>query len=128
MISSVPRWLDAIILLGAAAMIFGAGAALFQPVLLLPNPPPTGGARYYATYFAIRNVVLGVAVVVATLRKTQSAPVVMLVTGLIQVCDAVFDVATHQWLMALCVAVFAMALFIANSRLRHSSSAQIGKI
>src|SRR5262249_31401507 len=84
--------------LAALATLAFAIALLFDPTLGLPSEVTAGtGARIYAEVSSVRSIVLAGAVLYAlTARPGRVLPVLLVVSGLIQVGDAILNAVHHN--------------------------------
>jgi len=115
----VPWWVSAIILLGALLTATGAILALIHPAMLVsPHDEINGAVRIYAGYLAARNGALAIMLIVLlSLGARRSLGNLMVLIALIQVLDAVLDIAEGRWMIVPGVLVFGLVFLIAAGRL-----------
>lgn len=115
----LPWWVSAVILLGALLTATGAVLALVHPAMLVsPHDEINGAVRVYAGYLAARNGALAMMLVVLlALGARRSLSSLMVLIALIQVLDAVLDIAEGRWMIVPGVLIFALVFLITAARL-----------
>ena len=115
----LPWWVSAVILLGALLAATGAILALVHPAMLVsPHDEINGAVRVYAGYLAARNGALAIMLVVLlALGARRSLSSLMVLIALIQVLDAVLDIAEGRWMIVPGVLIFALVFLITAARL-----------
>jgi hypothetical protein len=114
-----PAWLYVSVIAGAMLMGLGGVIALVKPGLLLgPGEVISSGVRVYAGYLVSRNLAMaGMLLMLLFLRSRQMLIGMMLLTGLIQMFDAVLDGFEGRWPIVPGVVVFAVVFFLGAQRL-----------
>jgi hypothetical protein len=109
----VPRWLIALVIVGA--LLTAAGAAL----ALLPSADHLNAAgHHYADYFVTRNLALSLVLLVTLARRSWRVLAgLMTLTALIQSFDAVTALATGQFGLVPIDLVFAGLFLVGAARL-----------
>ena len=117
--SKIPWWVSAVVLLGTLLMATGAILALVHPAMLVsPHDEINGAVHIYAGYLAARNGALAIMLVVLlALRARRALGNLMVLVALIQILDAVMDVAEGRWILVPGVLVFGLVFLIAVARL-----------
>jgi hypothetical protein len=117
--STLPWWLNAVVVLGALLMIMGGLIALLQPSRLVSTRDDiTGAVRVYAGYFAARALVLAIFLLVAViLRAKEILNTLMLLTAFVQVADTIVDCLEGRWIVLPGVFVVGLLFFVGSARL-----------
>lgn len=119
-IPALPWWVITIALIAATLMAVGAGIALVRPGLLTGSVGPvTPEVRIFAAYLVSRN--LAIAALLFLALVTRARPLLgamLLLTGLVQAVDAVFDATDGRLALVPGIAIFAAALLASAFRLR----------
>jgi hypothetical protein len=116
---SIPAWIAAVSLLGAALLSAGTIISLWKPGMLVPPTDAIHGAvKVYAGYTAARDA--GLAALLITLlsigaRRALSQLLVLL--GLIQLFDTAIDLVEQRWTVAPGVFVLGIVFLFAAARL-----------
>ena len=113
----VPRWLIALVIVGALLTAAGAAMALFPSADHL-----NAAGQHYADYFVTRNFALSLFLLVTLARRAwRILPGLMTLTALIQSLDAVTALATGQFGLVPIDLAFAVLFLIGAARLwRHA--------
>ena len=117
--SPAPWWVYGIVGLGAVLLGAGAVIALVHPAMLVsPHDQINEAVRIYAGYFAARNLGLAILLLVALgLRARKMLHSLMLLTGFIQVLDAILDCVEARWAVLPGVVVLGLLFFLGALRL-----------
>lgn len=117
--SPLPRWVTAIVILGALLTAAGGIIALAHPETLLgPGDHMNQAAHVYAGYLVSRNLALAVVLLAVLALRARSALVgLMVYTALAQLIDAIVDAATGRAALLPVVLVFAAAFLVGAARL-----------
>jgi hypothetical protein len=117
--AALPWWVQTIILLGALLMAAGGLIALVHPAILAPPQVEINSAVHiYASYFAARNLVLAILLVVALrLRARGMLNSLMLLSGFIQALDAGIDCVEGRWIVAPGVIGLGLLFFVTAAAL-----------
>jgi hypothetical protein len=96
---SVPRWIVAVVALGATLLLVGALLAILRPSMLLAHGEPiTSGVRVYSGYLFSRNLALGILLLAALAPAFRSnLPGMIALYTLIQALDAIVDCFEGRW-------------------------------
>ncbi len=116
--NSNPWWLSAIVVLGALLMGAGAVIALIKPAMLVSsNDEINGAVRVYAGYLVSRNLALALMLLVSLLIGARPALAATLVlSGFVQIFDALLDAAEGRWPLVPGVTILAIAFLVCASR------------
>ena len=116
---TIPLWLGAVVVLGAALTATGAVIALVHPIMLVsPHDEINGAVRIYAGYLVARNLAIAImllALLIVGARRALGN--LMVLVGFIQLLDACMDVAEGRWTIAPGVLVFGLICRFAAARL-----------
>lgn len=114
---SVPRWVAAIVVLGALLSAAGAIIAMIRPALLLAGGEEVNaGVHVYAHYLVSRGLaVAAMLIVMLLLRARHALAATMVLTALIQLIDAVLDATTGRPVLVPGLLAFAV-LFLMGAR------------
>jgi hypothetical protein len=96
-----PRWVTAVVVLGAVLMAAGAVIALVHPAMLVsPSDEINGAARIYAGYLVSRNLAIAIFLLLAlALRARGMLGTLVLLTAWIQILDAGVDSWEGRWVI-----------------------------
>lgn len=109
-VGSMPWWIAAIVIAGAALAASGAVISRAAPTMLTGGAPMSAAASVYADYFFARNLPLAaMLIILLCLRARQALAGVMVLTALIQLMDVVNDLTRGQLLFVPGLLVFALA-------------------
>jgi hypothetical protein len=116
---TIPLWLGAIVILGAALTAAGAVIALVRPIMLVsPQAEINDAVRIYAGYLVARNLAIAIMLLGLLLIGARRAlGNLMVLVGFIQLFDACMDVAERRWTIAPGVLVFGLIFLFAAVRL-----------
>lgn len=116
-------WPRVVVLLGVVLTAMGAVIALVHPVMLVsPHDEINGAVHIYAGYLAARNFALaGMLLVLLMIGARRALGNLVAIVGLIQLLDAVMDVAEGRWAVAAGVLVFGVIFLIAAARFSGAS-------
>ena len=116
--AAFPRWVQAIVILGALLMLMGALIAVFRPVMLVsPGEEINAAVRVYAGYLFSRNLALAVMLLLALiLRARGTLYALILLTSFVQLLDTGMDIAEGRWPLVPGVAIFAVLFFVAAAK------------
>jgi hypothetical protein len=114
-----PRWVTAVVLLGAVLMAVGAVIALVHPAMLvLPGDEINGAARIYAGYLVSRNLTIATFLLLAlVLRARGMLNTLVLLVAWIQILDASVDGWEGRWMIVPGILVLAGMFLAAAVRL-----------
>lgn len=100
-------------------MAAGGAMALANPLSMVsPSEGVMGAVRTFAGYFAARNLVLPVLLVVAlAIRARGMLNCLMLLTAFIQVMDAILDCVESRWRILPGAVVIGVLFFVGAAKL-----------
>jgi len=121
-------WPRVVVLLGVVLTAMGAVIALVHPVMLVSAHDEINGAVHiYAGYLAARNFVLaGMLLVLLIVGARRALGNLVAIVGLIQLVDAVMDVAEGRWAVAPGVFVFGVLFLFAAARFSGAAFWKLG--
>ena len=116
---AIPRWITAVVLLGALLTATGAILALVHPAMLVsPHDEINAAVHVYAGYLTARNGALAfMLLVLLGLRARRALSNLMVLIALIQILDACIDCFEGRWMVVPGVLVFGLVFLIAAARL-----------
>ncbi|HEY4010527.1 MAG TPA: hypothetical protein VGM11_10285 [Acidobacteriaceae bacterium] len=122
-ITSLPWWLIAIVIVGSALMIAGACFAFLRPEMLLsPGQPITEGVRVYAGYLVSRNLALSLMLLAAlALRARAALSTLMLLYAFIQLLDVGNDALEGRWGIVPAIVILGLLFLLGAARLSGHS-------
>jgi hypothetical protein len=122
-ITSLPWWLIAIVIVGSLLMIAGACFAFLRPEMLLsPGQPITEGVRVYAGYLVSRNLALSLMLLVAlALRARVALSTLMLLYAFIQLLDVGNDALEGRWGIVPAIVILGLLFLLGAARLSGHS-------
>ena len=122
---TIPRWVAAIVLLGALLTAAGGVIALVHPEMLLgPGEPMNAAASVYAGYLVSRDLALAcVLLVTLVLRARPALAGFMWLAALTQGIDAVVDATTGRTSLVPVVVVVGVAFLVGALRLKAAAPA-----
>ena len=111
-------WWRIFVVVGATLLALGAIIALVNPSMLIsPQDEITHGVRIYAGYLAVRNLALGVfLLLLLSLRARRALGSLMMLVGLIQILDVVMDCIEGRWAIVPGVLVLGILYLIGAAR------------
>jgi hypothetical protein len=120
-IPRIPLWIAVIVIVGAALMAAGGSIALAKPAMLLaPGETVNGATRVYAGYFVSRNLALAAMLLfMLAIRARSVLSTLMVLTGFIQLLDAVLDILDGRWTLVPGVLVYAVLFLLGAANLRR---------
>ncbi len=123
MVTPLPWWLIAIVIVGSVLMIAGAGFALLRPEMLLsPGQPITEGVRVYAGYLVSRNLALGLMLLAALVLRARGAlGTLMLLYAFVQLLDIGNDAIEGRWGIVPAIAILGLLFLFGAARLSGRS-------
>jgi hypothetical protein len=100
-------------------MTAGAFIALLHPVLLVsPHDDINGAVHIYAGYLFSRNLAIAVMLLIAlSLRASATLNTLMLLTGFIQLLDAIVDCFEVRWAIVPGIAVLGLLFLLGSAAL-----------
>jgi hypothetical protein len=112
-------WPRVVVLLGVLLAAIGAIIALVHPAMLVsPHDEINGAVHIYAGYLAARSIALAVMLLALLIIGARRAlGNLVAIVGLIQLLDAVMDVAEGRWPAAAGVLVFGVVFLIAAAQI-----------
>lgn len=112
-------WPGLVVILGAILTAMGAVIALVHPAMLAsPHDEINGAVRIYAGYMAARNIGLAFALIaLLSIGAKRALSNLLVLVGLIQLLDAVFDVMEARWTVAPGVLIFGVVFLVTSVRL-----------
>lgn len=109
----IPLWVSIIVILGALLSVVGAIISKVDPTLLTNGNPVTDAAQVYTDYMFARSLALAaMLLLLLALRARQMLAGFMVLIALIQVIDALDDLARGAFLLAPGLLVFAIVFLI----------------
>jgi hypothetical protein len=119
-----PRWVTAVVILGALLMVVGELLAVLRPAqLLAPGEVVTGAVRVYAGYLFSRNLALGVLLVVMLrLRARGALRGLMVLYASVQFLDAIMDAVEGRWAILPVVVVLGVLFAVGTARLPREAT------
>jgi hypothetical protein len=122
----LPRWITAVVVIGAALMSAGALLALFNPTMLSGPADINRAVHVYAGYFAVRNLALPIMLIVFLARRARAAlAATMLTVALIQFLDLCFDIAEARWSILPGVLLIDVLFAMGAARLFRQTTTQL---
>jgi hypothetical protein len=120
----IPRWVAAVVLVGAALAVAGAVLSEVAPTTLVPHGEPmTAAAWRFADYTFARDLALGLGLLVAlAARARQALAGLMVLTAAVQLVDAVQDAIRGDWVLVPGLVIFAALFLVGAVRLRRQNS------
>jgi hypothetical protein len=117
--TSLPWWLQTIVLAGALLMLAGALIALLNPAMLVsPHDEINAAVHIYAGYLFSRNAALAIFLVMSMIvRARGTLNTLVLLTAFIQLLDAAVDCVEGRWTIVPGVLIFGLLFFFASARL-----------
>lgn len=114
--SALPKWLALIVIPGALLLAAGAIIALVNPAML-SGGEINGAVHVYAGYLVSRNLGLAVLLIVTlSLGARRSLSILMVLTAIIQILDAVMNAFEGRWSLIPGVLVIAAAFLFGAAR------------
>lgn len=116
---TIPLWMAAIVILGAALTAMGAGIALVHPAMLVsPHDEINGAVHVYAGYLFARNLVIAVMLLaLLSIGARRALGNLMVLVGFIQLLDAGMDLVEGRWTIAPGVFIFGVVFLIGAAKL-----------
>ena len=116
-------WPRVVVLFGVVLTAMGAVIALVHPAMLVsPHDEINGAVHIYAGYLAARNFALaGMLLLLLMIGARRALGNLVAIIGLIQLLDAVMDVAEGRWAVAAGVLVFGVIFLVAAARFSGAS-------
>ena len=118
LVAHIPLWVSIVVIVGAVLSLAGAVISKFDPTLLTNGNPMTDAARVYTDYMFVRSLVLaGMLLFLLFLKARHMLGGFMVLIALIQIVDAIDDLARGAFLLAPGLIVFAIVFFLGAWRL-----------
>jgi hypothetical protein len=114
----LPAWVNLVVIVGSGLMVLGAILALTHPSMLVdPRAVINSAVQVYAGYFAVRNLVLGVAMAaLLTFGARHALGNLLVIVGFIQLLDACMDCLEGRSAIAAPVLVLGILFLVAAAR------------
>ena len=117
--SPLRTWIAVVVILGAILLGTGAVIGLTNPAMLVGTAANINEAvRVYAGYLASRNLAIAAMLLIALgIRARGALRMLMVLTAVVQIIDAVIDCVEGRWLIVPGVLVLGGVYLVAASRM-----------
>jgi hypothetical protein len=114
----LPTWVALVVIAGGCLMALGAILAWSRPSMLVdPNAVISSAVHVYAGYFAVRNLVLAVAMAaLLAFRARHALGNLLVIVGFIQLLDACMDCLEGRWVIVAPILALGVLFIVAAAR------------